>query len=149
MDQEVEVKEEPVWLEGVDITSLENFEHISEMISLKQEGKSELTEPVPTTESAFEENFELESSVTHLKDEIKPELLELGSTQNATDIKDGIFIEDHTIDERVLCIKEENREHCNDFLCSDLRCCLYKYFPWIPIDMYSEKLFTNFWLGTA
>ncbi|XP_068083000.1 uncharacterized protein [Anabrus simplex] len=54
MDQIVQIKEEPLCLEGTTSTSLENFEFISDMIPLKQETKSELTEPGPTQENAFE-----------------------------------------------------------------------------------------------
>ncbi|XP_068086708.1 uncharacterized protein [Anabrus simplex] len=54
MDQEVKIKEEPAWLEGTTNASLENIEHVSEMIPLKKEAKSELTEPGPMQENSFE-----------------------------------------------------------------------------------------------
>ncbi|XP_068083888.1 uncharacterized protein [Anabrus simplex] len=113
MDQKLEIKEEPVWLEGTANTSLENFEFVSEMISLKQETKSELTEPQPTQGNTFKEDFEHVSEITPLKQETKSELTEPVPTQenafeNATDIKHEIYIEDHTIDQMYPCFKEEN-----------------------------------------
>ncbi|XP_068083889.1 zinc finger protein 583-like [Anabrus simplex] len=59
MDMEIEIKEEPVWCEGTANTLLENLELVSEMVSLKQETKSELTEPDPTQENAFETSADI------------------------------------------------------------------------------------------
>ncbi|XP_068083051.1 uncharacterized protein [Anabrus simplex] len=81
MDQKVNVKEEPVWLEGTTNTSLENFEREWDMISLKPETKSELTEPGPTQENTFE---------------------------SSVDIKEEIVLEQQTVDLLVPYIKEEN-----------------------------------------
>ncbi|XP_067010423.1 uncharacterized protein [Anabrus simplex] len=82
MDMEVKIKEEPAWLEGATSASLENIEHVSEIILLKKEAKSELTEPGPTQENSFEpsENFKKE-----------------------------IFIEEHTDDQLLSYIKEETK----------------------------------------
>ncbi|XP_068086753.1 uncharacterized protein [Anabrus simplex] len=80
MDQEVKIKEEPAWPEGTTNASLENIEHVSEMIPLKNEAKSELTEPVPMQENSFEPS---------------------------KDIKEEVFIEEHTDDQLLPNIKEE------------------------------------------
>ncbi|XP_068086981.1 uncharacterized protein [Anabrus simplex] len=81
MDLEVEIKEEPVWLEEKDNSSLEKFEFVSEMKPLKQETKSELRESVPTQDNALEPS---------------------------PDIKEEISIEQNTVDEFVPHIEEEN-----------------------------------------
>ncbi|XP_067014654.2 uncharacterized protein [Anabrus simplex] len=80
MDLEVKIKEEPAWLEETTNASLENIEHISEVIALKEEVKSELTDPGSAQEKSLE----------------PPE-----------DIKEEIFIEEHTDDQLLQYIKEE------------------------------------------
>ncbi|XP_068087026.1 zinc finger protein 664-like [Anabrus simplex] len=82
MDLEVRIKEEPAWLEGTTNASLENIEHLSEVIALKEEVKSELTEA-----ESMQENS-------------------LGPSQ---DIKKEIFIEEHTDDQLFPYIKEETK----------------------------------------
>ncbi|XP_068086357.1 zinc finger protein 345-like [Anabrus simplex] len=82
MDLEAKIKEEPAWLEGKTTASLENFEHVSEVIALKEEVKSELTEPESSQENSVEP-FE--------------------------DIKEEIFIEEHTDDQLLPYIKEETK----------------------------------------
>ncbi|XP_068086264.1 zinc finger protein 32-like [Anabrus simplex] len=82
MDQEAEIKEEPVWLEDTENASLESFEFLSEMMPLKQETKLEITEPVLTQEKAFE---------------------------LSSDIKNEIFIEQETVDPLVPYLKEGNK----------------------------------------
>ncbi|XP_068086709.1 uncharacterized protein [Anabrus simplex] len=82
MDQEVKIKEEPAWLEGTTNASLENIEHVSEMIPLKKEAKSELTEPGPMQENSFEPSEY---------------------------IKEEISIEEHTDDQLLPYIKEETK----------------------------------------
>ncbi|XP_068086449.1 uncharacterized protein [Anabrus simplex] len=82
MAQEVKIKEEPVWLEGTTNASLENIRHISDVIALKKEAKSELTEPEPTQENSLEPS---------------------------NDIKEKIFIEQHTICQLIPYMKEEIR----------------------------------------
>ncbi|XP_068086352.1 uncharacterized protein [Anabrus simplex] len=54
MELEVKIKEEPAWLEGTTTASLENFEHVSEVIALKEEVKSDLTEPGSSLENSLE-----------------------------------------------------------------------------------------------
>ncbi|XP_067003951.2 uncharacterized protein [Anabrus simplex] len=44
MDQKMEIKEEPPWLEGTASTSFDNYEHTSAKMHLKEETKSELAE---------------------------------------------------------------------------------------------------------
>ncbi|XP_068086915.1 uncharacterized protein [Anabrus simplex] len=80
MDLEVKIKEEPAWLEGITTASVENFEYVSEVIALKEEVKPELAEP-----GSLQENY-LEPS---------------------KDIKEEIFIEEHTDDQLLAYIKEE------------------------------------------
>ncbi|XP_068085562.1 zinc finger protein 782-like [Anabrus simplex] len=82
MDLEVKVKEEPAWLEGTTNASLEKIEHASEVIALKEEVKSELTEP-----GSMQEN----------------------SLEPSKDIKEEIFIEEHTDDQLLAYIKEETK----------------------------------------
>ncbi|XP_068086617.1 uncharacterized protein [Anabrus simplex] len=82
MDLQIEIKEEPARLEGTTNASLEIIEHVSEVIGLKKEAKSDLTEPGPA-----QENF-LEPS---------------------EDIKEEIFIEEHTDDQLLPYIKEETK----------------------------------------
>ncbi|XP_068086996.1 zinc finger protein 134-like [Anabrus simplex] len=82
MDLEVKIKEEPAWLEETTNASLENIEHISEVIALKEEVKSELTDPGSAQEKSLE----------------PPE-----------DIKEEIFIEEHTDDQLLQYIKEETK----------------------------------------
>ncbi|XP_068086878.1 uncharacterized protein [Anabrus simplex] len=82
MDLEVKIKEEPAWLEGTTTASLENIEHVSEVIALKEEVKSELTEPESTQENSLE---------------------------TSNDIKEEIFIEEHTDDQLLPYIKAETK----------------------------------------
>ncbi|XP_068086610.1 uncharacterized protein [Anabrus simplex] len=82
MDLEAKMKEEPGWIEGKTTTSLENFEHASKVIALKEEVKSELTEP---------------------------ESLQENSLEPSEDIKEEIFIEEHTDDQLLSYIKEETK----------------------------------------
>ncbi|XP_068086131.1 zinc finger protein 184-like [Anabrus simplex] len=82
MDMEVKIKEEPAWLEGTTNAPLGNIEQVSEMITLKEEVKSELTEPGSTQEN---------------------------SLQLSEDIKEEIFIEEHTDDQLLPYIKEETK----------------------------------------
>ncbi|XP_068084084.1 uncharacterized protein [Anabrus simplex] len=84
MDLEIKIKEEPAWLEGTGNASLENIEHVGllEMITLKNEAKSEITEPGPTQDNSFE---------------------------HSEDIKKEVFIEQHTVGQLVPYIKEETK----------------------------------------
>ncbi|XP_067013308.2 uncharacterized protein [Anabrus simplex] len=86
MEQKVEIKEEPVWLEGTVGTSLENYKITSEEMHLKEEPKSELAEPRETQVNAFEAS---------------------------TDIKDEICVDEHTVGQLVTCFKEEDKFHGN------------------------------------
>ncbi|XP_068086735.1 uncharacterized protein [Anabrus simplex] len=91
-----------------------NFEHVSEVIALKEEVKSELTEPESSQENSLEENFEHVSEVIALKEEIKSGLTEPGSMQensleHSKDTKEEIFIEEHTDDQLLPYIKEETK----------------------------------------
>ncbi|XP_068086913.1 zinc finger and SCAN domain-containing protein 12-like [Anabrus simplex] len=123
MDLEAKIKEEPGWIEGETTASLEslipdnfigeNFEHVSEVIALK-EVKSELTEPESSQENSLEEYFEHISEVIALKEEVKSELTEPGSIQEnslepSEDTKEEIFIEKHTDDQLLPYIKEETK----------------------------------------
>ncbi|XP_068082992.1 uncharacterized protein [Anabrus simplex] len=87
MDIKVEIKEEPIWLEGATNTSLENFQLVSEMVPLKQETKLELTEPESTQGNTFEP---------------------------CADIKEEIFIEQHTIDQLDPPVKGEIKYHFSE-----------------------------------
>ncbi|XP_068086891.1 uncharacterized protein PF3D7_1120000-like [Anabrus simplex] len=114
MDLEIKIKEEPAWLEGKTTASLEKFEHVSEVIALKEEVKSELTEPGASQENSLEENFEHVSEVIALKEEVKseltePESLQENSLEPSEDTKEGIFIEEHTDDQLLPYIKEETK----------------------------------------
>ncbi|XP_068086474.1 zinc finger protein ZFP2 [Anabrus simplex] len=82
MDLEVNTKEEPAWLEGTTDASLENIEHVSDVVVLKNEVKSELTVPGSTQENSLE---------------------------LSKDIKEEIFTEPGTIDQLVPYIKEETK----------------------------------------
>ncbi|XP_068086365.1 uncharacterized protein [Anabrus simplex] len=82
MDQEVKIKEEPAWLKETTNASLENIEHVSEVIALKQEAKSELTEPESTQENSLEPS---------------------------EDNKKEIFIEQNTDDQLLAYVKEETQ----------------------------------------
>ncbi|XP_067004459.1 uncharacterized protein [Anabrus simplex] len=109
MDHKIEIKEEPVWLGGPAVSSLENFEFVSEMISLKQETNSELAEPGPAKENTFRETFEPLSEMILLKQETTSELTEPVPAQEnafepATDIEDKIMVPD---------FKEENKKILN------------------------------------
>ncbi|XP_068086949.1 uncharacterized protein [Anabrus simplex] len=112
MDLEAKIKEEPGWIEGETTASLENFENVSEVIALKEEVKSELTEPESSQENSLEENFEYVSEVIALKGEVKSELTEPGSMQEnsfepSEYTKEEIFIEEHTDDQLLPYSKEE------------------------------------------
>ncbi|XP_067014757.1 uncharacterized protein [Anabrus simplex] len=82
MDPEIKIKEEPAWLEETTTASPENIEHVSEVIVLKEEVKSELTEP-----GSMQEN----------------------SLEPSDDIKEEVFIEEHTDDQLLPYIKEETK----------------------------------------
>ncbi|XP_068086976.1 zinc finger protein 3 homolog [Anabrus simplex] len=82
MDLEVKIKEEPAWFEGTTSASLEHIEHVSEVINVKEEIKSELTEPWSTQENSLEPS---------------------------EDTKEEIFIEEHTDDQLLPYIKEETK----------------------------------------
>ncbi|XP_068086127.1 uncharacterized protein [Anabrus simplex] len=82
MDLEVKIKQEPILLEGTATSSLENVELLSEVKSLKQEIKSELTETGSTQGNAFE---------------------------SPAGIKEEIFIQQHPVQQLVPFIKEENK----------------------------------------
>ncbi|XP_068083978.1 probable inactive protein kinase DDB_G0270444 [Anabrus simplex] len=115
MDQEVEIKQEPVLHEGTAYTLFDIYEHVPEKRHLKEEIKSEFAEPGRTQDNyelvsektllkegtkselvetgqtqvnTFEDNYKLESEKTHLKEEIKSELVEPGQTQVDT-FEDG------------------------------------------------------------
>ncbi|XP_068086835.1 uncharacterized protein [Anabrus simplex] len=82
MDLEIKIKEEPAGLEGTTNASLEHFEHVSEVIALKEEVKSELAEP-----GSSQENFH----------------------EPSEDTKEEIFI-DEQVDEKLLpYLKEETK----------------------------------------
>ncbi|XP_068087133.1 zinc finger protein OZF-like, partial [Anabrus simplex] len=91
MELEVNIKEEPAWLEGTRNASLENIEHVSDMVVLKNEVKSELTEPGSTQENTLEQS---------------------------EDIKKEIFIEQYTDDQLLAYIKEETRSK-QEVSCAD------------------------------
>ncbi|XP_068086383.1 uncharacterized protein [Anabrus simplex] len=82
MDLEVNIKEEPAWLEETTNASLENIGHVSEVIALKKEAKSELTKPESTWENSLEPS---------------------------EDIKEDLFIEEHTDGKLLVYIKEERK----------------------------------------
>ncbi|XP_068086472.1 uncharacterized protein [Anabrus simplex] len=82
MDLDIKIKEEPAWLKETTNLSLENIKHVSEVIALKQEAKSELTEPGPTQENSLEPS---------------------------KDIKGEIFIDQDTVCQLIPYIKEETR----------------------------------------
>ncbi|XP_068083983.1 uncharacterized protein [Anabrus simplex] len=82
MDLETKTKEEPAWLEGTANASLVTIEHETQIITLKKEAKSELTEPGPPEECSF-----------------KP----------SEDTNEEVFIEQHTVDQPSLYIKEETK----------------------------------------
>ncbi|XP_068086964.1 uncharacterized protein [Anabrus simplex] len=84
MDLELKVKEETAWLEGTTTASLESMEHLSEVIALKEEVKSELTEP-----GSMQEN----------------------PLQPSEDTKEEIFIEEQTDDQLLPYIKEETKHN--------------------------------------
>ncbi|XP_068085444.1 uncharacterized protein [Anabrus simplex] len=89
MDMEVKIKEEPTWLEGTTTASLENTEYVSEVITLKAEIKSELTEPRSTQEKSLEPS---------------------------EDTKEEIFIEEQTDDQLLPYIKEETNRRTQGVL---------------------------------
>ncbi|XP_068086831.1 uncharacterized protein [Anabrus simplex] len=82
MDLEAKIEEEPACLEGKTTASLENFEHVSEVIALKEEVKSELTEPESSQEDSLEPS---------------------------EDTKEEIFIEEQTDEKLLPYIKEETK----------------------------------------
>ncbi|XP_068086229.1 uncharacterized protein [Anabrus simplex] len=122
MDQELEIRQEPVWLEGTAKSSLESFEFLSEIMPLKQEIKLEIREPVPTPENAFEENVELASEMILLKQETRSELTEPRITQPSADTKNKIFIEQLKVDQLTPYVKEENK-HIDISESKGLYCC--------------------------
>ncbi|XP_068084083.1 gastrula zinc finger protein XlCGF57.1-like [Anabrus simplex] len=81
MDSEVQIKEEPVCLEEIASTSLENLELPPEMTCLDAEAKSELIVPGPTQQNTF---------------------------QASVKVKDEIFVQEQAIHQLVPCVKEEN-----------------------------------------
>ncbi|XP_066998581.1 uncharacterized protein [Anabrus simplex] len=81
MDQKVEIKQEPIWLDGTAGTSFGNYEFASEVMHLQGETNSKLEEPAQTLMNTFE---------------------------HAADVKDEINIEEQTVAELVPCFKEEN-----------------------------------------
>ncbi|XP_068083018.1 uncharacterized protein [Anabrus simplex] len=118
MDLEVKIKDEPICFEETLNTSFENFELVPEIVLLKQETKSELTDPGPTPKNAMEVNFELVPEIVLLKQETKSELSDPGPTQEnamepSTDIKGEVFIEQQTVDPPVPCVKEANTNILN------------------------------------
>ncbi|XP_068086463.1 zinc finger protein 501-like isoform X1 [Anabrus simplex] len=82
MDLEINIKEEPAWLEETTNASLENIELVSDVVVLKKEVKSELTEPGSTQEDTL---------------------------QPSKGIKEEIFTEHGTIDQLVPYIKEDTK----------------------------------------
>ncbi|XP_068086814.1 uncharacterized protein [Anabrus simplex] len=86
MDLEIKIKEEPAGLEETTNASLENFEHVSEVIALKEEVKSELTEPGSSQEN---------------------------SREPSEDTKEEICIEEQTDDQLLPYIKEEAKLGAN------------------------------------
>ncbi|XP_068086361.1 zinc finger protein 649 [Anabrus simplex] len=54
MDLEVNIKQEPAWPDGTTNASLENTEHTSDVVVLRKEVKSELTEPGSPQGNSFE-----------------------------------------------------------------------------------------------
>ncbi|XP_068083066.1 uncharacterized protein [Anabrus simplex] len=76
MDLKVQIKEEPVWVEVTADTSLENYELISEMIPLKQEIKSELTEPGRTQENTFEPSADIKEEILIEEHQVDPNIKE-------------------------------------------------------------------------
>ncbi|XP_067004961.2 uncharacterized protein [Anabrus simplex] len=59
MDQEVEIKEEPVQLERTASPSLDNYEHVPEITHLNEEPKSEVVETGQTFEPFTDVNNEI------------------------------------------------------------------------------------------
>ncbi|XP_068082644.1 uncharacterized protein [Anabrus simplex] len=107
MDQKVEIKEEPVWLDGTAGASFDSYQLASEETHLQEEMKSELAEPGQTKMYTFEEEFEHESAVICLKEETKPVFTDPSSSQPAEYVEDEVKIESR-VDEAVPCVKEEN-----------------------------------------
>ncbi|XP_067004942.2 uncharacterized protein [Anabrus simplex] len=89
MDLETKIKVEPAWLEGTGNASLENIEHGTQIITLKKEEKSELTQPGPTEDCSFEPS---------------------------EDTKKEIFIEQQTVGQLVPYIKEETNTKLHERL---------------------------------
>ncbi|XP_068086201.1 zinc finger protein 782 isoform X2 [Anabrus simplex] len=102
MDENVVVKEEPVWLEGTPSSSFDNYVLTSDELHLKEETKRELPEPGQTQDS-----YELTSEEMHLKEETKSEFLEPGQTQPSTHIKDEICVDELAVGQLVACLKED------------------------------------------
>ncbi|XP_068083038.1 zinc finger protein 852-like isoform X1 [Anabrus simplex] len=82
MDQKVEIKEEPVWLEGTASTSFDHCELVLEKTHLKEETKSELADPGQAQLNTFE---------------------------HFADVKDEILVEEHPVP-LVPCFKEGDNE---------------------------------------
>ncbi|XP_067000141.2 zinc finger protein 792 [Anabrus simplex] len=123
MDLEVEIKDEPVWLEGTGSTSLVAFTSnpvdIYSIKAVKSHTPIVPKEENDTLHSATEhvmkvEHLELVSGTITLKQETKSESTEPGSTQEhagelTPEVKDEIFKEEHVIDQAMPTIKEENK----------------------------------------
>ncbi|XP_068085452.1 uncharacterized protein [Anabrus simplex] len=98
MDLEVNIKEEPAWLEGTRNASLESIEHLSDMVVLKKEVKSELTEPGSTQENTLEPSEGIKEEiftdpgsinqlVPNIKEETKSDVMVSITRMNSSDDK--------------------------------------------------------------
>ncbi|XP_068083042.1 uncharacterized protein [Anabrus simplex] len=87
MDQKVEIKEEPVWLEGTASTSFDHCELVLEKTHLKEETKSELADPGQAQLNTFE---------------------------HFADVKDEILVEEHPVP-LVPCFKEGDKKVDSNF----------------------------------
>ncbi|XP_067013202.2 uncharacterized protein [Anabrus simplex] len=103
MDLKIEIKEEPVWLEGTASTSFDNYKLTSDEMHLKEETKSELPEPGQT-----QDNYELTSDKMQLEKGTSSEFAEPGQTQPCANIKDEICIDEPAVGQLVACLKEED-----------------------------------------
>ncbi|XP_067004369.2 zinc finger protein 343-like [Anabrus simplex] len=91
MDENVEVKEEPVSLEGPSYTSFDNYEGAAEIIHMKEETKSEYVEP---------------------------ELMQVDIFEPLADVKHEIFVEEHPVDQLNPCLDaEDNGSFWDHMLC--------------------------------
>ncbi|XP_068083067.1 uncharacterized protein [Anabrus simplex] len=104
MDQKLEVKVEPIWLEGIASTSFDNYVLTSDEMHFKEEIRSELAE----AEQA-QDNYVLASDEMCFKEGNRSELAEPGQTQHPTDIKNEICVDEHTVGKLVACLKEEDK----------------------------------------